>query len=229
MLKLTRGAGRIIFPLDRENIPFKEHLEPLPETVLEPGWVNVDKFPMPGIGECINLFKFPWLRSSNGSPWNDGSVDEIYAAHILEHIPHTVTVAPDLPLVMHRQYLEWCERMDGFFVFFAECYRILKPDGLVYVRVPFGVSYPAISDPTHTRYITPGSFGYLTNQSDGVAPFDYHLPFKFEQTGEASFRFIGEWSSRIPFYTEKGIHNLLQAHPNVCDEMRIILKAVKEN
>lgn len=228
MLKLNLGAGRIIFPLARDHVPFREHLEPLPETVFESGWINVDKYAMPGINETVNLFQFPWLRSSNGSPWNDNSVDEIYAAHILEHVPHSATVAPGMPLGWSKQYRAWCDDLDGFFVFFAECYRLLKPDGLIYVRCPFGMSYPAISDPTHTRYITPGSFGYLTGQADGQAPFDYHLPFEFQQSGAISFRFVGEWAEKIKFYSEEGISNLLRTVPNICDELRITLRAVKE-
>src|SRR5690349_4828657 len=123
-MKLHLGAGRVIFPANPEQPP--AHLMPLPDSAFEPGWVNVDHIQLPGIQECVDLFKFPWVRSSTGAPWNDDSADEIYCSHLVEHIPHQVGVVPNLPPALAREYREMADSLDGWFMFFFECWRILK-------------------------------------------------------------------------------------------------------
>lgn len=225
-MKLNLGCGRILFPLDRDNIPFSDHLLPLPENVYEPGWVNVDKHP--GGDEQIDLFRFPWLRSSNGSPWSDNTADAIWCAHILEHMPHAVRMADAIPVSLQRDYSLLVNEYDGFFVFLYECWRILRPGGYLYVRAPFGCSYPSLSDPTHTRYLTPGSFGYLAGQDEETtAPFDYHLPLRFEQAEPIMYRFRGHWAEKLQQFTEQGITENIMTFNNVVDEFRLVLRAVK--
>ena len=230
-MKLNLGCGRIIFPLDRDNLPpYKVHLEPFHDSMFEPGWVNVDKYQNPGVNETIDLFKFPWIRSSNGSPFNDSSVDEIYCGHILEHVPHKVEVDNSVPFNWAKKYHRQVEELDGFFVFFAEVYRILKPDGLVYVRCPYAFSTAAMADPTHTRYIVPGSFSYLAGQDDTTkAPFDYHLPMRFEQFESILTRATtlgGQISAMIK--ERDSDQNELRLYNDVVDEIRIVLRAVKD-
>lgn len=230
-LKLNLGCGRLTFPLarDQEFTPeIKHHLREVPDAVYEPGWVNVDKYAVPGVDETIDLFRFPWVRSSNGSPWNDNSVDEIWAAHIIEHVPHQVTVAVGLPPALAHQYGALCARLDGFFMFFAEAYRILKPNGLIHVRCPFAMSYAALSDPTHTRYITPGTFSYLADEGREKAPFDYRLPMDFQMVDNYTLRFTSQWQGEAHKYTQDGINDLMMTYNNVMDEIEITLRAVKE-
>lgn len=233
-MKLNIGCGRVIFPLSRDNdVPYKAHLEPLHDSVFEPGWVNIDKYKNPGVDEVVNLFAFPWIRSSNGSPWNDDTVDEIYCGHIVEHIPHQVRVSTPMPLNWSKRYNEMVNEYDGFFVFFAEAYRILKPDGLIYIRCPYGMGTPALSDPTHTRYIVPGSFSYLAGQ-DGDAPFDYHLPMRFELSEPVRARFTMHGGKLIErMKTQEGISELeveeeIYRSIDIVDEIRVVLRAIKE-
>ncbi len=101
-MNLHLGCGRILFPVTAETQPY--HLAPMPPTCFEAGWLNVDKFKMPGIDEAIDLFQFPWIRSSNGMPFADNSVDVIYASHFVEHIPHSVTVSNRIPLGWRKDY-----------------------------------------------------------------------------------------------------------------------------
>jgi SAM-dependent methyltransferase len=68
------------------------------------GWVNVDCRKLPGVDEVCDLNVIPW-------PWADGSVDEVYASHVLEHL--------DDP----------CAAI-------LEIHRILKPGGTVHLIVP---------------------------------------------------------------------------------------------
>lgn len=224
-MKLNLGAGRVIFPAERSHPP--NHLMPLPEIVFGPGWVNVDKYANPGIGEAVDLFCFPWIRSSNGNPWNDNSVEAIYCSHLIEHIPHRVDVSRKTPLNWQRDYSEMCDRLDGWFVFFYECWRILKPGGLMHIVTPFGLSSAALCDPTHTRYIVPGAFSYFSPSAD--APFDYHLPCRFEAEAEPLLRIRGHWVEKLNDLTPEQVNYAAHTYFDVCDEFRITLRAVKDD
>ena len=226
-MKLNLGCGRVIFPLERgAPSPYPAHLDPLPDICYEPGWINVDRFSMAGVNEQIDLFAFPWLRSSNGSPWNDDAADAIYCSHLVEHVPHQVRLARALPARWHRLYDERVQNLDGWFVFFAECWRILKPDGLLYVRAPFAASNAALSAPTHTRYVTPGTFSYLTGDNPD-APFDYHAPLKFEQAEPVLLRFTEGNAEIIQAMPHALAEKMIYRYFNVADEIRIVLRAVK--
>ena len=87
----------------------------------------------------VDLFSFPF-------PWADGEVDELHASHFVEHLPATTT--PD-----GRDYL---------LAFFDECWRILKPGGVMTVIVPNARSNRAFQDPTHRRFIVAETFLYLS-------------------------------------------------------------------
>ena len=63
------------------------------------GWHNID------LPEC-DLRRHPW-------PWDDKSIDEINASHVLEHFTRAEA-----------------------FLFLLQCYRILKPGGWLHVAVP---------------------------------------------------------------------------------------------
>jgi ubiquinone/menaquinone biosynthesis C-methylase UbiE len=72
-------------------------------------------------------------------PWKDGEVDEIMASHFIEHIPAKI---------------RW--------PFFDECYRILKPGGIMRIIVPNFKSERAYGDCTHEwPPLTAFSFYYL--------------------------------------------------------------------
>lgn len=239
-LKLNLGCGRVIFPLDRDNIPYGNNLKPLPDTCFEPEWVNVDRVPLEGVNETLDLFRFPWIRSSNGLPFAENSVSEIWAAHLIEHIPHKVfshnaETRRDFgwlnsmysnPVIDNSARL--CNTLDGFFVFFAECWRVLEPGGLIHIRAPLGTSVGGITDPTHRRFLTPGTFGYLLGQDDAdKAPFDYALPFRFAMNENVTYRFREPYHNTLKHYTEEGLGELMTQYNNVVDEFRLVLRAVK--
>jgi len=92
------------------------------------GWVNVDyalgarlmKFPLfAAVNRHVRFFDMDWdhrvfihdLRRR--FPWGDGLVDAIYSSHTLEHL----------------------SKSDGR-QFLAECFRVLKPGGLIRIIVP---------------------------------------------------------------------------------------------
>jgi ubiquinone/menaquinone biosynthesis C-methylase UbiE len=70
-----------------------------------------------------------------GLPFDDNSVDNIFAQHLLEHIV-------DLQFVME------------------EIWRVLKPNGILEVVVPHQDSPSALKDPTHIRLFNEYSFDY---------------------------------------------------------------------
>jgi hypothetical protein len=61
-------------------------------------------------------------------PFRSGSVDRVFAVHVLEHLPDF------LPLL-------------------AECRRVLRPDGLLHVLSPWWRHVNAVADPTHVRLL----------------------------------------------------------------------------
>ena len=69
---------------------------------LRDGYVNVDKFGEPDV--LCDLSIFPW-------PWTDGSVDEVFSEHFLEHV-------------------------ENFECVILEIHRILKPGGVIWFKVP---------------------------------------------------------------------------------------------
>jgi SAM-dependent methyltransferase len=184
-LRLNLGCGRAQFPTTREN-PFtahqlyavERHLPAALDSSAE--WVNVDSAPIEGVDKVMDLFTYPWAFADN-------SVDEIFCSHIIEHIPHDAKVRQ--PRTERREGVYIVEiddsiliraaKLDGWYAFFYEAWRILKPDGKIHIIAPYGWSSGAMHDPTHTRLVAPGCFGYFSPNPD--APFDYQIPARFEQ------------------------------------------------
>jgi SAM-dependent methyltransferase len=75
-------------------------------------------------------------------PWDDGSFASIVALDVVEHLRADVSV--------------WLD----------ECWRILRPGGLLYVRVPLYTHQNAFTDPTHRRFFTPHSFDYWDKRTE---------------------------------------------------------------
>jgi SAM-dependent methyltransferase len=72
----------------------------------------------------------------DGVPLEDESVDQVFAVHVLEHLPDY------LPLL-------------------AECHRILRPGGVLHVLAPWWRHVNAVADPTHVRLVDVQTFKHL--------------------------------------------------------------------
>jgi SAM-dependent methyltransferase len=102
------------------------------------GFVNIDRTAGVGViqADVMHL------------PIGDGTVELVYASHLIEHLPDPLG-------------------------FMAECYRVAKPDGAMVIRVPHGMSDDAWEDPTHVRPYFPGSFGYFGQPAYWRADYGY--------------------------------------------------------
>lgn len=91
-----------------------------------PGAINIDSSTIAKPNLILDLEK-------DILPFEDNSVDEIHAYHILEHIKNIISLM-------------------------NECYRVLKTDGKMFIEVPQNEGTWA--DPTHTRAFSKLSFRY---------------------------------------------------------------------
>lgn len=225
-MRLNLGAGKVLFPWSAAKEAAKHPLLNVPDTAYEADWINVDALALPGIDQTVDLFAYPW-------PWEDGSVAEIWASHIIEHIPHEPRHALD------GDYDRWrkLKQLDGFYAFFAEAYRVLEPGGTITVVAPYGKSNGALMDPQHTRFILETTFHYLGNGGGNSPTYDYKLPFNFECTdlrlayGEPYSQLVKQ-AGEAATAEERGkllaqLETMRNTYWNVAYEIRATLKALK--
>lgn len=218
-MRLNLGCGRAQLPTVRGS-QFHWHIEHyLPDSAYDTdaGWVNVDAVPQDGVDQVVDIFTYPW-------PFADNSVDEIWCSHIVEHIPHEVRFGPTIVGGIGyapSDELYRAAKSDGFYAFFYEVWRVLKPDGLIHVVCPYAFSVGGMSDPQHRRYITTATFGYLAPQGDS-APFDYQIPLAFEAIADAQLR-----TRMSRPMTEAEFQASMWHNVNVIEELAITLRAVK--
>jgi SAM-dependent methyltransferase len=88
------------------------------------GAVGMDNVELPGVDIVHDLLAFPY-------PFDGESADEIYLNHVIEHF--TLTEGQSV---------------------LREAYRILRPEGVLRVRVPHVFTVAAWADPTHRSSFT---------------------------------------------------------------------------
>lgn len=114
----TRGATNALAPL-KLNLGCCDHFIN--------GYVGVDICPGPGVQVVADLTQ-RW-------PWDDGTVDEIAAFDIIEHLPEKI----------HTM---------------NEAYRVLRYGGAFDICVPTTDGRAAFQDPTHVSFWNRHSFWY---------------------------------------------------------------------
>jgi SAM-dependent methyltransferase len=97
---------------------------------------GVDRYPAPGVDVLADLRR--------GLPFADGSVDRVYAVHVLEHVIDLV------PLM-------------------NELHRVLADDGVLHVMSPDWRSIGAVADPTHVKYLDVQTFKWFCAPHPGSA------------------------------------------------------------
>ncbi len=93
------------------------------------------------------------VQDINKTPWpfKANSFDEVLCQDVLEHSDDVISVM-------------------------NEIHRILKPNGIVLIRVPHFTSAGAFTDPTHRHFFGWGSFNYFQKASK----YHYYADFSFE-------------------------------------------------
>lgn len=245
---LNLGCGLTHFP----SAPPAGHELVDAQVYAYPSWVNVDKVEGVGADKVFDLFTYPW-------PLEDNSFDGAVLAHIAEHIPHEIKVyedriAPPGVVKLGGQFYDEngarvvvksdSERheqlrklQDGWFAFFSELYRVLTPGAKVYIVSPWGWSDGAITDPTHTRYLTVNSFLHaLAPENNGGVSFRYETGCHFQMIGQPKYRITEFFHHLMPAAgddadererKQRELALMLATRLNVCYDFHVVLEAVK--
>ena len=112
---------------------------------------------------------------SQGLPFRDNSADAVYAYHLLEHL-------------------------DDFLGFMGEIWRICRPDGRVYIKVPHASSsYVTWKDPTHKRGIFISTFAYFDDTYWEGLFYGYYSKAKFRiEKARLNFSIHNPWGFSFP-------------------------------
>ncbi len=111
-------------------------------------------------------------------PFDDNSIDEVHFYHVLEHLDNPI------------------EKLE-------EIHRILKPKGILYMRVPHFSSNGAFTDITHKRPFSYFSFDVFDDAA-------YH-----NQYSEARFNILKRQIKYFGMYPNGGLY-AKYIHPNKC-------------
>ena len=102
---------------------------------------------------------------TRGLPFRDGSIERVYASHVLEHFDDLVGV------------------MD-------EIWRVCQPGAHVYITVPHASSsFMTWRDPTHRRGLNLSTFTYFDDSTPEGKTFRYYSRANF-RTIQARLRFV---------------------------------------
>ena len=115
------------------------------------------------IGDAINhdLIKhrpeiaIAWDLENLPWPWLDNSFDQIVAKSVLEHLKLTLIESLD------------------------ECWRILRPGGQVFVKLPYWDSDISHQDPTHRWFFSLNSFDQFDPDTKRGKIYAYYTPHKW--------------------------------------------------
>jgi SAM-dependent methyltransferase len=128
------------------------------------GWINIDIFYDESRGVkpdiILDLQSFPW-------PIKSDSCEYVLLSHYLEHLPHLIET--DIG------------KQDALVRTMKEVHRILKPRGIVEIRVPDPaniISY--FNTPTHYRLITKGVIEAFTRGPGEPQPITFDSSFWFK-------------------------------------------------
>jgi SAM-dependent methyltransferase len=207
------GCGRVILPAPRP----KHHVL-IPEHVYSDQytWDNVDSVAQPGVNKVIDVFDYQWREAGKASI-PDSTYDLALATHLVEHIPHVV--------VENGQFKQ---AHGGWWAWWNELGRVLKPGGVAHILTPYGFSRGGFIDPTHTRYLIPETFGYLS--PDENAPFEYPIRYRWEQVDGVRVAF-SQHTVREAAHAVADLGTFGQVfaatHINAVDEFSISLRVIK--
>lgn len=121
-------------------------------------WINTDIVQLPGIDVVHNLMQYPW-------PFQDESAEHIKAKDIIEHMATHLS-----------------DGRSSIIAFIEECYRILKPGGMLWIQTPAWDAEFLWIDPTHVRGFDVRSFDFFDPETDFGRSTGFYSPAKFKVT-----------------------------------------------
>lgn len=143
-------------------------------------------------------------------PFDDNTVDEVLAHHILEHLG------------------------DGFFHCIQEIYRVCKHDAIIDIKVPHPRHDTFYMDPTHKRAILPYTFtmfsksknkkDLIENTAEPALGLIYDVDFEII---DMAFTLDPFWDLKIPHMPEKEGNFIMRSFNNVISEINIKLSVIK--
>lgn len=166
---------------------------------VQEGYQGVDRADLPGV------IRFD-LFSGEAWPFEDNSVDELRASHLIEHIP----------MVEHSG-------QDGLFRFFDEAWRVAKKGATFHLIWPCLQSVRAFMDPTHRRFIPQESLLYLNAEWRNLNKLD-HYPIKCGWVTTSSVSTISQEFADRNDVTQA---DWLREKWNIGFDFHAVLKAVK--
>lgn len=199
-----------------------------PEVYSYPDWLNISRNAEETPDQVMDLFTYPWGLKSDAY---EGAV----VGHLLEHVPHEIKIsnyARGCGLGWIGRVEELANMQDGFFAFMSELWRVLKPDGIAHIICPYGLSRAYMSDPTHTRPIVEGTFGYLGGRNPNATYHYARGAGRFEMIEPIFYAFtpLGmTWWASLPeeARTQENLTAALEQYHWVVRTMYIRLRAVK--
>lgn len=167
------------------------------------GYLNVDHDPLTKPDYLVDF-------ENETLPFQDSTVDEIIAHHVLEHIG------------------------DNFLNLMKEIYRVCKHDAILDLKFPHYRSDIQHMDPTHKRTITVDQLLLFSKsynqwhieQFNSSSGFGLKLNVDFEVD---KFRNVAtpKWEERFKTMTEEQIDEVSSNFNNVYVETHVIMKVVK--
>lgn len=127
-------------------------------------------------------------------PFEADSVAEIVCSHYIEHTPDMIA-------------------------FMDECWRILKPKGVLRIIAPYYTSARCWQDPTHLRAISERSFLYYNRKWRADNRLD-HYPIKSDFDFEYGYAVTPDWASR----SEEARAFAIRHYWNVVDDIHVTLR-----
>lgn len=170
------------------------------------GFIGVDIWDGENVDMVCDLFRFPW-------PFDDDTVEEVVASHVVEHIPH---------------WRPWFPAgRDGLFLFMDEIWRICRHDAKVEIVHPYAFSGRAFQDPTHERYINDATWWYFNRQWREQQRLNhYPVNCDFEFTVGNSWMRPEKWSDQARH--PDAVAEAAMTNINIVADLAVTLRAIKE-
>lgn len=160
-------------------------------------WINVDILPNPQSGvEEFDMGRYLQTDLALPWPWDDSSVDEIYAADIFEHIADVPRLPGDSAIDNFGRH--WSGRVHVM----NESWRVLKPSGILTIECPDAAKGAGQwQDPQHVSPWTPNALQYYTDGSPAhkrfAAAYGITARFKVLEVTERKYsELIGNYRGR---------------------------------